>query len=313
MPAEKPWRDQVRLEQLYLSERKSTYEIAEELGCSRVTISNWLGKFDIERRSRQPDECVLSDEQLVRELYQERELSLSETAAEAGCTVWKVRYWLEEHGIERRAPGGRSFATPELTKKEWLLERYMEKDQSVFQIAEKLDCSTRTVTEWLDKHDISCPWKLSEEVRERLQDEQEMRRLYETKGLTTAEIAQQIGCSPGYAGDYLRRHGITDYAMNGSDHPRWSGGEYAYGAGWSEGKRESVRERDDRRCRVCAMTEAEHEEWTDARLHVHHIRKARNVDEPEIRNAMENLITLCASCHVKADEIAPELPEGVDD
>jgi hypothetical protein len=52
--------------------------------------------------------------------------------------------------------------------------------------------------------------------------------------------------------------------------------------------RKQVRMRDGNRCRNCGAT---------ARLSVHHIVKARNGG----RDTLDNLVTLCASCHRRAD------------
>lgn len=46
-----PWRDEETMRRLYLTEGKSTYEIAEELGTGRNTVKRWLDHHDIPRRS----------------------------------------------------------------------------------------------------------------------------------------------------------------------------------------------------------------------------------------------------------------------
>lgn len=313
LEGEKPWRDEECLRTLYREEGLSTYELAERFGCSRPTVSNWLDRFDIPVRGKQPDPCDLENERLARDLYVEKELSLSEVAEEVGCTVWKVRYWLDEHGIDTREAGGSSFATSELTDEAWLRKQYLESGLSVIEIAAHLNCSSRTVTSWLKKHDISVPWSLPDEVTERLNDEEELHRLYVAEGLDSVDIAEMFDCSQGYVGEKLREFDITNYDMAGEDHPRWRGGEYAYGDGWSEGKRTAVRERDGDECRRCGMTNEQHRRWTGDKLHVHHIRKARNVEEPDERNAMTNLITLCASCHSEAEAMAPDLPGNINE
>jgi 5-methylcytosine-specific restriction endonuclease McrA len=52
--------------------------------------------------------------------------------------------------------------------------------------------------------------------------------------------------------------------------------------------RKQARMRDGNRCRNCGAT---------AKLSVHHIVKARNGG----RDTLDNLVTLCASCHRRAD------------
>jgi len=46
-----PWRDAATLEQLYWDEGLSLDDIADRLGCSDVTVLNWMEKHDIERRT----------------------------------------------------------------------------------------------------------------------------------------------------------------------------------------------------------------------------------------------------------------------
>lgn len=45
-----PWRDKEIMEELYLKKEYSTYDIADELGCSRATATYWLHKLEIPTR-----------------------------------------------------------------------------------------------------------------------------------------------------------------------------------------------------------------------------------------------------------------------
>ena len=47
----KPWRDEGRLEELYVQRGLSAYNIADELGCGAATVYEALDDFGIERRS----------------------------------------------------------------------------------------------------------------------------------------------------------------------------------------------------------------------------------------------------------------------
>lgn len=96
-----------------------------------------------------------------------------------------------------------------------------------------------------------------------------------------------------------------------SNHPNWKGGRQNYGKGWSQAKREAVRERDGRQCQHCGRSEAKHIELYGTKLEVHHIEKARTFDDPEKRNSMDNLISLCKSqgCHPKWEKMSPLRPQ----
>lgn len=98
--------------------------------------------------------------------------------------------------------------------------------------------------------------------------------------------------------------------LSGENHPNWNGGTFPYGPGWNDAKKEQVRERDGRCCRECGRTEEEHVEKFGSKHAVHHIQRARSFDDPEERNAPENLITLCRwTCHSKWERMSPLRPQ----
>jgi len=75
----------------------------------------------------------------------------------------------------------------------------------------------------------------------------------------------------------------------------WSNDPNDYGPGWSK-IRERVRARDGYKCQVCGTPES-------VRQHdVHHKIPFRAFASREEANRLENLITLCSSCHKKAEE-----------
>lgn len=78
--------------------------------------------------------------------------------------------------------------------------------------------------------------------------------------------------------------------MLGSNNPSWQGGisESVYSDDWLE-VGESIRQRDNHTCRLCGR----HQKQNEALFSVHHI------DYNKENNDLENLITLCVSCHGK--------------
>jgi len=74
----------------------------------------------------------------------------------------------------------------------------------------------------------------------------------------------------------------------------WSSDPNQYGPNWLV-QRERARSRDNYQCRVCGAIESE-------RSHdVHHISPFRTYQTYELANQLDNLITLCSSCHRKAE------------
>lgn len=97
---------------------------------------------------------------------------------------------------------------------------------------------------------------------------------------------------------------------SGPNHHQWEGGQFPYGAGWNDAKKEAVRERDKRTCQHCGRPEKEHVEMFGRKHSVHHIVPARQFDDPERRNAMDNLITLCqGGCHQIWERMSPLRPD----
>lgn len=133
-----------------------------------------------------------------------------------------------------------------------------------------------------------------------------------------AEKAERDFCSEDCRGEWVSdfmsgRFTGKDHPMYGidpEDHPMYAGGAFPYGPGFTDAKKEKVRERDGRECQHCGRGEAEHLEKYRCKHHVHHIRKARNMDDPDERNAMSNLITLChGKCHATWEKMSPLRPQ----
>jgi len=66
-------------------------------------------------------------------------------------------------------------------------------------------------------------------------------------------------------------------------------GKQAFGRGYTEARRRGLH-RDNHQCRVCDSKE---------QLHCHHIKPRRTFDDVSESNTVDNLITLCPTCHGK--------------
>jgi len=85
-----------------------------------------------------------------------------------------------------------------------------------------------------------------------------------------------------------------DYILRGEYHFRYIDGESKNnrGKGWIRIRKE-VRLRDNYTCGICGITEKE----IGKALDVHHIKPYRLFDDSEKANGINNLISLCPSCH----------------
>lgn len=113
---------------------------------------------------------------------------------------------------------------------------------------------------------------------------------------------QRTFCDTECLGSWRSEHWV------GENSPTWDGGQFPYGPGWTESKKEAVREHYDRECVDCGVSESEHLDEHGRKLSVHHIHPARDVDNAEDRNSADNLVPLCISCHNKWEKMAPLRP-----
>lgn len=80
--------------------------------------------------------------------------------------------------------------------------------------------------------------------------------------------------------------------ITGENHHHWKGGgNQNYGEGWTKARNEAF-DRDRGECQVCGVEDSEYKT-----LEVHHKIPVDKFDESKDAHYMENLITLCKSCH----------------
>jgi uncharacterized protein YjcR len=288
MTEEAPWRRADRLRSLYIGEDLTTREIGEKLGCSRKTVENWLKKHDIEKSK------PWEDEERLRSLRQQG-LSEADIADELECSQATVHNWLNQFGIDT----SRTRTEQPWHDEETLRELYVESEMTMDEVASELGCGRQAIEVWIHRHDIETR-SYNPETPEALQDESELRSMYLSDGMSTDAIAEQLDCAPSTVHGWLHGHGIetrTVGSQPGELHHRWKGGvdEY-YGDNWAKQRRKALR-RDNYECQRCGITQSEHRNQTDIGLDVHHKTPIRTFQSPEGANTLDNLVTLCRSCH----------------
>jgi hypothetical protein len=102
------------------------------------------------------------------------------------------------------------------------------------------------------------------------------------------------------AGRFCSRECLAQWQSEnwqGEDHPNWNGGWNEFRVnGWSKARRDALA-RDNHRCQSCGVSASELDQEPD----VHHIVPVRTFADPDTAHALENLITLCRSCHMKVE------------
>jgi transposase len=308
--------DSAWLEKMYNEKQMSCRKIADECDCSESAVESWLRRHNININSRKfhISDRRLADAEWLREQYVNRKRDLSDIAEECDCACSTISEWLGRHNINARTRGGwekgrreQAVSDTRLTDPDWLCEMYNEREKTCRQIADLCDCSESAVQYWLRNHGIETQPNKFQIKDERLADPEWLSEQYSEKGKSGYEIADICSVSFGTVYRWLRKHGIEiTHDRCGENNPRWKGGSFPYGKGWTERKRKKVRERDGYACRDpnCSVTQKEHLEKYGKSLHVHHLKKAREVDEASKRNCEENLITLCLDCHTRWEKMA---------
>lgn len=99
----------------------------------------------------------------------------------------------------------------------------------------------------------------------------------------------------------IRRKKIS-LAFRGANHPAWLGGKQTWrGENW-KWQRSVALKRDGYKCCSCGISNKAHKKKYKSSLEVHHIKPFRFFENDYMAaNDLENLITLCISCHKKAE------------
>jgi len=225
-----------------------------------------------------------------------------ECANVLGVTRGAVDNWMRKHDIRETEP---------YKDADVLEELYTEQGMSQEQIAEKYGLTQDTIAYWLEEFDLSkyeCP------KCERVLPSKPGMKMHHKFKHGESIAGYTLNCD--YCGEDFEReeshkggkvfcsqdckYNWMSETMCGENHHSWKGGlKRDYGVGWNEEKKEEVRKRDGCKCRDCGITNERHNSVFGCSLHIHHIHPASEFEFGSERNALENLVTLCAECHMK--------------
>jgi endogenous inhibitor of DNA gyrase (YacG/DUF329 family)/transposase-like protein len=286
--ADSPWRDKDQLYKLYVEEGLSAAAIGEKLGCSDTTVLDWLDRHDISKRN--PDPPTKSGRDHPRSVTRlEIIRDYRRLANELGKTPSQMEYDDEgEHSsraIKSHFEGMRDLqeaaGLEPLKKGRVTIECELCGETKRVKHANRDTrfCSNECANKWKSdaysgaQHhnyagevNFTCEWCGQAET------------------FRKSEAPERF-CSQACMLEWRS----TEYS--GEGHPRWkNNGRYYRGANWHT-QREKARERDNHKCQQCGKESGE--ESHD----VHHIIPFEEFDDHERANRLENLITLCKSCH----------------
>lgn len=242
------------------------------------------------------------DEEWLRSAYENH--SIQEMADMIDCSTATIHKYMNKYGVERpskhHAKGGQH------TDAEWLREKYHTEELSESEIAELSDVGKSTIHYWLERHNIERRSK-SDSAKLRMEKNPELARKLIKSGTKALE---KHGSNPK---EEMTEREFEEFktrlsndrmgednpmaGRTGPDHPRWEPDKAPHrfysSKKWEE-TRQEVLERDNHKCRVCGMTNEEHNERNGKDLHVHHIHP---ISAGGGRFDTENLITLCNTDH----------------
>lgn len=113
-----------------------------------------------------------------------------------------------------------------------------------------------------------------------------------TSELLTSSVAKGMGrfCSRQCLWSWMSEE------RTGKNHHQWKGGYSPYVENWWQIRRLAL-ERDDHACQRCGITR----DKLDHEPHVHHIKPIREFDDFRDAHTLDNVITLCPSCHSEVE------------
>lgn len=153
-------------------------------------------------------EPAYRNDELLRYLYQEEELSTYEIADRLDCHSSTIRKWMEKNDVPTRGPRGSK--QDAIYKQEgWLRENYIYKERSADELAEEVGVANTTILRWLDEHDIPRRPSASEIPEDaRYTDSEWLYDKYWEEGLSMSDIGEIEGVNSSTIGTWLHRHDI---------------------------------------------------------------------------------------------------------
>jgi hypothetical protein len=206
----------------YVTLRKSTTDIAKEIGCGTKTIRDNLLRFGVILRNNSESHLLsdnkielLKDYSWLYEQYCDLEYSPAQIGKHINCGARIVIKALMEHNISIRDICEAQYKNDNveslifLKDKEWLNIKYQT--CSMNDIAKELNVTPTTVMRYFKKHNIkrrtNTETKLFD-VISLIEDKDWLFEQYIILGKTAQQISQELNISDCTIGKYLRKHEI---------------------------------------------------------------------------------------------------------
>lgn len=159
-----PLRDETWIRQRYLGDGLTQQQIADEIGCNRLTVLRAMQRLEIAAKDskKQAGEGIihpeLYDERWLRRQYVENGLTTRKIARLIGSDSGNVYRALKQFGITTKKRGDGRRGVPvdvKLGNSTWLRKQYWDEDKSLSDVAKSLGTGAATVLKWMVFHGIS--------------------------------------------------------------------------------------------------------------------------------------------------------------
>lgn len=186
-----------QLKALYWSRHLTSFQIADDFGCSAGTVINRMREYSIRRRNSGPKR-IRVEKAALEKFYVQKGFSTRTIARIFHCDPGVIIRALEKHHLAVRPPK----MALQIPKKE-LRELYHKQKLSTYGIAAQYGCDPKTVYKYLKLYRIPTrPLKQIQVTRG------ELEMLYSARRYSLKMIARQHGCHPSSILNRMKRYEI---------------------------------------------------------------------------------------------------------
>jgi len=153
---QKRYKNKSWLKKQYWDKQLSFYKIANKCGVSNGTISYWMQKFNISRRSKSKAEIIdhnkgeiYKDKQWLKEKLIDEKVPPSDLANKLDISDSTIHKWIRHFSIKWRP----------YQNKEWLKTQLQEKQKSVKEIGKEWNRDPETIRNWVNKFNLKTPFQ----------------------------------------------------------------------------------------------------------------------------------------------------------